>query len=161
MLRCDPRRGLGIPCGTARAGLRRSRRPAPWPSGATGWPQSPAAPRHAEARRTPLPYRPTGALHQQSGGARRADDEAAAEDLRRIPLRGWCQGLRRDPLAALNREEARLGPAPDFDQRSQAPDCAPPAALTPAVDLGSNDPLLTAVHGRVHLRRPPMATRWR
>src|SRR4051812_36582694 len=139
MLRCYPRRGLGIPCGTARAGHRRSRSPTPWPSGATGWPQSPAAPRHAEAGRAPLSYRPTGALHQQSGGARRTDDEAPTEDLRRLPLRSWCRGLRRDPLAPLDCEEARLGPAPDPDQRSQTPDCAPPAGLTVPRYLGSND----------------------
>src|SRR4051794_34903191 len=98
-----------------------------------------AAAQHPQAGRAPLPHRSEGAFHQQSGGARRADDEAAAEDLRRLPLRSWCQRLCRDPLAPLNCEEARLGPAPDPDQRSQAPDCPPPAGLTVLRYLGSND----------------------
>ena len=93
-------------------------------------PQPSAASQRPQAGRAPLPHRPKGAFHQQSGGARRADDEAAAEDLRRIPLRSWRRRLRRDPLAPLDREEASVGTAPDPDQRSQAPDCAPPAGLT-------------------------------
>src|SRR3954462_5076337 len=91
---------------------------------------------------------------QQSGGARRAGDEAATEDLRRLPLRGWCQGLCRDPLAPLDREEARLGPAPGPDQRSQAPDRAPPAGLTAAADLGSNAQEVSPV-----LMTPPPSAR--
>ena len=58
------RQGPGVPCGTARAGLRRSRSPPPWPSGATGWPQPSAASQHPQAGRAPLSHRPRGALHQ-------------------------------------------------------------------------------------------------
>src|SRR3712207_8595027 len=70
-------------------------------------------------RSTLFPYT---TLFRSSGGARRADDEAAAEDLRRLPLRSWRRRLCRDPLAPLDREEAGVGSAPDLDQRSQAPE---------------------------------------
>ena len=62
---------------------------------------------------TPLPHRSAGTIHQQSGGAGWTDDEAAAEDLRRLPLRGWCQRLRGGPFGPVHCQETGLGYAAD------------------------------------------------
>ena len=67
--------------------------------------QSPLAPRNAQTGHVALSSRSDGALHQQSSRARRAHDEAAAEDLRRLPLGQRRDGLRTHPILLLNRQE--------------------------------------------------------
>ena len=59
---------------------------------------------------------PRGPVHQQPGGAGWADDEIAAEDLRRFPLRGGRPGLRSDPLGSLYSQEAGMGYPRNLDR---------------------------------------------
>ena len=66
-------------------------------------------PQFSPPGRAPLPYRSAGAVHQQPGGAGWQDDEAAAEDLRRVPIRGWRERLRGDPLGPIHRQQAGMG----------------------------------------------------
>ena len=94
-------------------------------------PQSAAAAQHAQSGRAPLPDRPERAVHQQSRRARRADDEIAAENLRWLPGSGaGRRGLRRYPIADLDRQKAGLGSAPDTHSRTGAPDRPSPLGLT-------------------------------
>src|SRR6476659_9576364 len=74
-----------------------------------GWPQSALAAQHPKNRRAALSHRPACAVQQQPGGTGRANDEIAPEDLRRLPLHGGCDGFCRDPLAAVDSEEAGVG----------------------------------------------------
>src|SRR5215472_1094494 len=69
-------------------------------------------------------------VHQQSRRARRADDEIAAENLRWLPLRAGRRGLRRYPIADLDRQKAGLGSAPDTHSRTGASDRHSPLGLT-------------------------------
>ncbi len=86
-------------------------------------------PEHPQIGRAALPERSRCALHQQPGGAGRTDDEIAAEDLRRLPIRRWCEGFCRHPLGALDGQEAGLEYAPDLDRRPRTTDRRHPAGL--------------------------------
>src|SRR4051812_16128007 len=55
------------------------------------------------------PHRPSRAVQQQPGGTGWADDEITPEDLRRLPLHGPGDGSCRDPLVAVDGQEAGLG----------------------------------------------------
>src|SRR5215471_13552217 len=125
MLRHHPGGRTGVPPSTARTG----KSPTPWPSAATGWPQPLAALEHPQARRSALPDRSQRALHQQPCRTGWAHDETASEDLRRISLRGWCEGFCHHPLGALHGQKAGLEYAADLDQCPIAPDRRPPAGL--------------------------------
>ena len=74
----------------------------------------------AKVGRSPLPDRAEHAVHQQSRRAQRADDEIAAEDLRRLSLRVRRRRLRRYPMAALDCQKAETGPAPNTHRRPGA-----------------------------------------
>ena len=80
--------------------------------------QSPLAPRNAQTGHVALPSRSNGALHQQSSRARRAHDEAPAENLRRLSLGRRRDGLRAHPIPLLDRQEAGL-------ERHRCPDLRP------------------------------------
>ena len=85
----------------------------------------------------PLPRQSAGAIHQQSGRARRTDDEAAAENLRRLPLRGWRQGLRGDPLGPIHRQKTGMEHHRHLDRRSLPSALSTPSSLIPPPNLGS------------------------
>ena len=58
-----------------------------------------------------------------------ADDEIATKNFRRIPPRGRCKGLCRDPVGSLDRQEVGLEHAPDVERRPSAPGRRPAAGL--------------------------------
>src|SRR4029077_13940871 len=126
LLRCRRRGRAGLSHGATCLDEGQATRPTATPDR----PQSAAAAQHAQSGRAPLPDRPGRAVHQQSRRARRADDEIAAENLRWLPLRAGRRGLRRYPIADLDRQKAGLGSAPDTHSRTGASDRHSPLGLT-------------------------------
>jgi len=110
-LRCDRRGRSHVPREPAGTGQD----PAARSTATTRRAQPAAAAQHAQAGRAPLPDRSRRPVHQQPGRARRTDDEAAPEDLRRVPVRGGRARLCNDPFGPLHRQKAALGSAPDAD----------------------------------------------
>src|SRR5271169_4874161 len=109
LLRCHSRRRAGIPRGPSAIGPTREARPkTARPYASPNRTQSPLAPRNAQTGHVALSSRSDGALHQQSSRARRAHDEAPAENLRRLSLGRRRDGLRAHPIPLLDRQEAGL-----------------------------------------------------
>src|SRR3954454_22709659 len=95
-----------------------------------GWPQPALAAPQPKNRRAALSHPPACAVKQQPGGTRRADDEIAPEDLRRLPLHGGGDGVCGDPLAAVDGTEARLGYPANPDRQPRSPDRRPQGCMT-------------------------------
>src|ERR1019366_10256041 len=90
-----------------------------------------------QAGGAPLPVRSRRAVHQQPGRTRWPNDETAAEDLRRISLRGRSRRVRGHPLAALDGKETGLG-YPAHTHRSSKPvDRRIAASVSRSANLGS------------------------
>ena len=85
-----------------------TRRQNPGPRAATHRTQSAAALAGTAKRHAALSARSRRALHQQRGRTRRAHDEAAHENLRRLPLAPRRHRLRDYPRVPLNRQKAGL-----------------------------------------------------
>src|SRR5208283_1743075 len=89
----------------------------------------PASSEHPQTGCAPLPVRSRRAVHQQPGRTRWSDDEAAAEDLWRLSLRGRSGRIRGHPVVALDRQKARLGYAGDTHRQPTQPDLGPARRL--------------------------------
>ena len=99
--------GLAFHAATG-AGRGQTRRQNPGPRAATHRTQSAAALAGPAKRHAALSDRSRRALQQQRGRTRRAHDEAAHENLRRLPLARRRRRLRHHPRLPLNRQKAGL-----------------------------------------------------
>jgi hypothetical protein len=107
----------------------------------------------AKVGRSPLPDRAEHAVHQQSRRAQRADDEIAAEDLRRLSLRVRRRRLRRYPMAALDCQTGRDGACSKHSQAARSNSSPTCARHDHSAYLGSNDVSYTGLRRARFSRR--------